>query len=271
MERNPIISRPKKSDPFSVHSEPKALHQAGHFLYTLAYGCVRKGGESADLKITTVTEQKGYHTVETEYFTAGFERIDQTLIHPKRTVSSTHVRDLTHARLLIWHGEEPEYIVLRTDPPPAEPKPATGAPELIITTETIDTGERKIFFGQMTRHLLTEETRRWVSDRRRGADSTARLDGWYVDAEGLPASKQHPVGCALSIGREQLRIQANHTGPELSGLAIFLKQTFTHELPGGLTHVDEIISRVAEWVEKPLPDDLFYPPAGYRQVEEFTR
>jgi hypothetical protein len=223
------------------------------------------------LKITTVIEQTQFRTISTEYFKAGFERLDQTLIHPKRTVSSTHVRDLAHARLLIWHGEEPEYIMLRTDHPPAGPKPATSAPELLIATETTDTGERKIFFGQMTRHLLTEETRRWVSDRRRGADSTARLDGWYVDAEVLPASKQHPVGCALSLGREQPRIRAKHTGPELSGLAIFLKQTFTHELPGGLTHVAEIISRVAEWVEKPLPDKLFYPPAGYRQVEEFTR
>src|SRR5438270_11740828 len=108
------------------------------------------------LKITTVIEQTQSRTISTEYFKAGFERIDQTLIHPKRTVHSTHVRDLAHARLLIWQGEEPEYIVLRTDHQPAEPKPATGVPELIIDTKTSDTRERKIFFGQTTRHLITE-------------------------------------------------------------------------------------------------------------------
>jgi hypothetical protein len=105
---------------------------------------------------------------------------------------------------------------------------------------------------------------------RRGSDTTATLDGWYVDAEVLPVSKQHPVNCALSIGREPPRIQTNHTGPVPSGLAIFLKQTFTYKLPGGLTHIDEMISRVAEWVEEPLPDELFRPPARYTHVESFT-
>jgi hypothetical protein len=222
------------------------------------------------LKITTVIEQKQFRTISTEYFKAGFERIDQTLIHPKRTVHSTHVRDVVHARLLIWYGGRLEYIVMRTEEPPAEPKPATGAPELIIDTKTTDTGERKIFFGQMTRHLITEETRRWVKEVRRGSDTTATLDGWYVDAEVLPASKQQPVSCALSLGREPPRMQTNHTGPVPSGLAIFLQQTFTYELPGGLTHSDGMISRVAEWEEEPLPDELFRPPARYKRVEAFT-
>jgi hypothetical protein len=35
------------------------------------------------LQITTVIEQKSLRTISTEYFKAGFERIDQTLIHPR--------------------------------------------------------------------------------------------------------------------------------------------------------------------------------------------
>jgi hypothetical protein len=54
---------------------------------------------------------------------------------------------MSFTRLLIWYDGRPEYIVMRTDEPPAEPKPATGAPELIIDTKTTDTGEQKIFFG----------------------------------------------------------------------------------------------------------------------------
>ena len=36
------------------------------------------------LKITTVTEQIQIRTISTEYFKAGFERIDTSVIHPHR-------------------------------------------------------------------------------------------------------------------------------------------------------------------------------------------
>jgi hypothetical protein len=228
------------------------------------------------LKVTTVSERKHYRTVTTEYFNTGFERLDHSIICPERTVCSTYIRDLAHARMLMWCSDRPEYMIMSTDGSPAEPKPSVsveGEPELIIDIKTTDTGERKTFWGQLARHLITEETRRWAPGAvRRGSDTKSILDGWYVDAEILPASKQHPVTCVLFIGHEAPRMQTNHSGPSPSGVAMCLRQVFVHQMEDGSNFVtDETVTGVTEWVEGPLPDELFQPPAGYTLVETLTQ
>jgi hypothetical protein len=101
MAHNRIISCPKRSDPFSVRFEPTALHNAG-LIYTLARMAAFGTAEREGLKMTTMTERERYRIADTEYFNAGFERIDQLILHPKRTLRSTYVRDLAQVYLLTW-------------------------------------------------------------------------------------------------------------------------------------------------------------------------
>ncbi len=55
-------------------------------------------------------------------------------------------------------------------------------PTVLVETETVDTGERKDFFGHLGRHVIT--TRRIVplAGAKRGPSTTV-TDGWYIDLD----------------------------------------------------------------------------------------
>ena len=54
------------------------------------------------------------------------------------------------------------------------------APTVLVETETVDTGERKDFFGRTARHVIT--TRRIVPlDRAKQGRRETVTDGWYID------------------------------------------------------------------------------------------
>lgn len=61
-------------------------------------------------------------------------------------------------------------------------QPPVEAPTVLVETETIDTGERKEFFGRPARHVIT--TRRVVplaGSRRQESQTVA--DAWYIDLD----------------------------------------------------------------------------------------
>jgi hypothetical protein len=117
-----------------------------HSLVMAPFENAKKAGLKIKTESKTVREQNQSQSVYTEYFKDGFERSDQSTLLPERTIHFVHVRDLVQARLLTWRSDRPEYRVIKTDEPPAEPEPSVGDPELIITTKTIGTGERAILF-----------------------------------------------------------------------------------------------------------------------------
>jgi hypothetical protein len=69
------------------------------------------------------------------------------------------------------------------------------APTVLVETETIDTGERREFFGRPARHVIT--TRRVVPlPGSRRQESRTVTDGWYIDLDtGLSCD---PWGSARS-------------------------------------------------------------------------
>jgi hypothetical protein len=216
------------------------------------------------LKITTETDFGQVTVTWTEYFAAGFERLDQ--FDPDGKPQYTIVKDLARARVISWHADRPEYVVTKMRAP-VPPKLPPNAPKLTVGLNTVDTGERKPFLGKMARHLVSEETQHWSNGPLMTPDSATRVDGWYVDSESLPASKQHPIGCALVIEGQEPRIETTHTGPVPSGVAMIAQQTTMQKLPDSLPRViDGGTTRVVEWSEGPLPEKLFRPPAGYKRV-----
>jgi hypothetical protein len=242
----------------TARSEPKPVHNTGFFDMSEVRGVM------TDLKITTETDFGHVRVTWTEYFAAGFERVDQ--FDPDGRPQYTTLKDLARARVISWHADRPEYVVMRLRTP-APPKLPSNAPKLSIGLKAVDTGEQKPFLGKMARHLVTEETRHWSNSPLITPDSTTRVDGWYVDSESLPASKQHPVGCALVIEGQQPRIETTHTDPMPSGVAMVAHQTTMQKLPDSLPQVVQGgTTRVIEWSEGPLSEELFRPPAGYRRV-----
>lgn len=60
--------------------------------------------------------------------------------------------------------------------------PSEGTPTLRIETTTVDTGERKEFFGRLARHVIITTKRTPLEGSHAVAGETVS-DGWYIDFE----------------------------------------------------------------------------------------
>src|SRR5215471_18767187 len=119
---------------------------------------------SADWKIVTRT---GDRTL-TEYFKGSLSRTDSSKAY-------TTVMDSEHRRQVNWRNDLRQYEIVEWPP---EVRPNASGPAIVIEWQTTDTGERKQFFGRTARHLVSRVTR---SD---GPETV--IDGWYINAPGLP-------------------------------------------------------------------------------------
>jgi hypothetical protein len=221
------------------------------FAFTPMLGSLLYG----DWKIVTRT---GNSSV-TEFFKGALIRTDSLPAY-------TTVLDFDHRRQVNWRSDLRQYGIVEW--PPAYPEYPIGSPSgAIITIErnTTDTGERKQFFGRIARRLVTRVTR---SD---GPETM--IDGWYIDAPGLPKWKNGAGGsfAVLTVfeGGQRLappRIEVKQTGPVPEGLPVWQKITSSVVLGGGSHHNDESVREVTDLVEGTLPDKLFQPPDGYQRV-----
>lgn len=139
-----------------------------------------------------------------------------------------------------------------------------------LESKTIDTGERKTFFGHLAKHFITT-VRRPASQKNAGGEET--IDGWYIDHEAadnncapdyVRTEPFYVIGTALVVYPQIAHF--NHTGPVPSGLAV--KLTRTHKVAGSKGTADRII-RIEETVEElsdsPLSPSLFDLPTGFQE------
>ena len=100
-----------------------------------------------------------------------------------------------------------------------------------------------------------------------GPETQTLIDGWYIEAPGLPKGKSGSFTLlALTVaGQSPPRIELQQVGPAPEGLAVWQKMTSTVVLPGSSRHY-ESVSEVTELFERPLPDTLFQLPDGYQRV-----
>lgn len=148
-----------------------------------------------------------------------------------------------------------------------------------IESSTVDTGERKTFFGRPAKHLVT--TNRRLPDKT-SAGGEETLDGWYIDHEG-PDNDCTPdyvhsdpyyyyaAGTALVTYPEISRF--HHIGPLPTGLAVKLTYTVkvapTKDGSLGRTMTDE--RTVEDLSDSTLSPSLFELPAGFRENSNLLR
>ena len=207
-----------------------------------------------DWKIVTTT---GNNTV-TEFFKG-------TLVRTDSSPEYATVIDYDHRRQVVWRTDLRQYAIVEWPPG----SPSDLPPDGIITIErnTSDTGQRKQFFGRTARRLVTRVT---GSDR-----PETTIDGWYVDAPGLPKWKSGSAGSFAVLtsyvikGGQRLgppRIEVKQTGPVPAGIPVWQKTTSSIVVAGGPPRNYESVTEVSELTENPLADNLFQPPAGYQRV-----
>ena len=206
----------------------------------------------ADWKIVTRTGDSAL----TEYFKGSLMRTDSSPAY-------TTVIDFEHRRQVNWRNDLRQYELVEW-PPSVQPNSLPGT-VIHIERHTTDTGERKPFFGRTARHLVSRVTR---TD---GLETM--IDGWYIDASGLPKWKSGSGGsiAVLTVsfaGQRPAppRIELKQVGPAPEGLPVWQKTTSTVVLPGSPGHSYESVSEVTELFEGALSDTLFQPPDGYQRV-----
>ena len=174
----------------------------------------------------------------------------------------TTVLDFDNRRQINWRSDLRRYEIVEW--PPQQQSDSPSGPVITIERNTTDTGDRRQFFGRTARRLVTRVTR---SD---GPETV--IDGWYIDAPGLPKWKTTGAGGSFLIsyvGGQRAappRIEVKQTGPVPGGLPVWLKITSSVVLSGGLHHRYESVSEVTYLTESALPDTLFQPPEGYQRV-----
>ncbi len=146
-----------------------------------------------------------------------------------------------------------------------------------VESKTVDTGERKVFFGHPARHLITT-TKRADANNDSGGEET--LDGWYIDHE-LPDRSCAPdfvrtepyyvTGTALVDYPDIAQI--HHTGPLPTGLAVKLKviSKLAATKKGTASRTIAIEKTIEELSDSPLSPSLFQLPNGLHENPELFR
>jgi hypothetical protein len=217
----------------------------------------------ADWKITTVATAATGQQIETEYFKDGLKRRDfrDGVNGPLRSVS---VIDFKNLRDTAWDMKTRRYMVRRLHT--ALKFEGVAGPVIVIDIETIDTGERRTMFGHTARHLITKERRHPATGERAKTDQwESQTDGWYIDADSLPAEKRGGFIDVLAIGGQRPLLKVNRTGPAATGLPLWLRKTSVNTMPNGQRDESELTVEVTELFEGPLERALFEPP-GFQRV-----
>jgi len=136
---------------------------------------------------------------------------------------------------------------------------AYSGAEVLMTIDSIDTGERRQFEHYTARHvrvkIRVEPTHGALTP-----PSVEEIDGWYIDLPGFGCQEQGARGFGfLSSGQD--RLQVKWLGKATRGYAIEEKSVKTEVGNKTISKVE-----LLEISEAPLNPSLFELPAGYRQA-----
>jgi hypothetical protein len=153
----------------------------------------------------------------------------------------------------------------------------TGRTAVQVESKTVDTGERKVFFGHSAKHLITT-TRLLRDENNTGGEET--MDGWYIEHE-RPDNKCAPdyvrsepyyvIGTTFANYPDIA--QVHHTGPLPTGLAVKLKMTVKdtrtkNGTPGRTITSEETVEDLSD---SPLSPSLFELPTGLHENPQLLR
>jgi hypothetical protein len=156
----------------------------------------------------------------------------------------------------------------------------SGKPTVRFSVTTVDTNERKDFFGHAARHVITTHRRVPLVGSQSQPTETV-TDGWYIDLNtriscDRPLPKSGQAYTVLPVDNKLIdRPTFVSRGKLETGFPVELKTTTrtTTVLPDGTKK--EFISSsemlVTGLEEKPLEPALFEIPSGFRKVDAIRR
>ena len=230
---------------------------------------------SPDVKITIKrTSSDSLTTVESLYAKGPRQRVEYT---SERTVSGRtvkndfiEIRQCDQRERISLNLSAKTYVqvpmedwALKSKGAKSVPQAEMG-PDVNVTIDSVDTGERKQFGSYVARHLKTTT----VVEPSPGASTLARteeVDGWYIDLPGLGCWDMQSGGAFISSYSHSTvtparrdRLQIKHAGTAPHGFAVAEKIRRTE---AGRTTFSEVA--LVELSEAKLDPALFVLPSGY--------
>lgn len=169
-------------------------------------------------------------------------------------------------------------------PRPPEPK-EKRRPTVTIERHTVDTGERKEFFGYVARHVITT-TKNIPHEGSQTQPSETLQDGWFIDLkfrrtcmpEFWSDSSSGAHLTVLSAGPLDAPpdvYELKETGPRENGFPVTVVRTYrsTLKMPDGSTRESDhkMETEVVELSTAPLDPALFEAPTGFKKVDSIDR
>lgn len=159
------------------------------------------------------------------------------------------------------------------------PKPSPAAPQIVVETTTIDTGERRTAFGYPARRVVT--TRRQMHPGESTATGETITDGWYIDAidpqantacerdESGARAVLIAVASTTDTRTDPARVVFKDVGRPERGFAIETRVTWRSAGGGTTGAMPASHSQVTEISRQALSPALFEVPAGFRAADGF--
>src|SRR5262249_54108883 len=146
--------------------------------------------------------------------------------------------------------------------PPVGMVPTSGA-EVIMTIDSVDTGERREFQHYTARHVRVK-IQTEASPGASTLPSVEETDGWYIDLPGFGCQESAFAGFArLSVrsGSRQDQLRTKWLGKAPRGYPLEENLVTTESDKKTTTRIE-----LLEISEAPLNPSIFELPTGYRQA-----
>jgi hypothetical protein len=226
-----------------------------------------------DLAIKThYTSGDQFSDVRTLYLKGSRQRTEAVTEKPARadTMNSAAIWQCDQKRRLFLNQRDKiynSYVIQDRSERLKKARPVSSTQmsgaEVLITIDSVDTGERRHFAHYTARHVKVK-TRFEPSPGASTPASVEEIDGWYIDLSGFGCEQQPSSGFVFLLGsggNRRDRLQVKWLGKASRGYPIEETSVKT-----GATDTTTSKIELLEISEAQLSTSLFELPSGYRQA-----
>jgi hypothetical protein len=233
---------------------------------------------TGDFKITIRTTIAGQTSESTTMIKGARERSETSMGAPGFSTKTVNITQCDMRRTIQINDSARKYLITPIDADdssssndtstasaPSTPASRTGG-VVTMTSNTVDTGERRDMFGFTARHLKRTTMMQSSPDACNPGQMKIETDGWYINLEyGLscPSNRPPQTGRPSAPGGCRDRYVSKATGP--ANLGYPLQETTTmYGATGAAMYT--MTKEVVEMSRQTLDAALFDVPAGYTEA-----
>ena len=232
---------------------------------------------TGDFKITIKQTMSGQEMTNTTMIKGLRERSEVNMPGMPGGMGMVTITECDLKRTIQINDRARKYIITPMDSgdtgpaSPSGPGPGVGPSRrggvVTVTSNTVDTGERRDMFGFTARHLKSTTMMESSPDACNSNNMKIERDGWYINLEyGLNCGSQRPPQAPSSMPTGGCRDTYRTKTTGVTNLGYPLIETTKMYGPDGQSVTFTMTKEVIELSRQSLDAALFDIPAGYTQA-----